>query len=190
MSAQLETKIEEVERKRGELEPRRSAAWATRSPRASTGTAWWRWQCAKRSTPARRRWAARCRSPGALRRLQCRRGRRRAPEAIEAAERDAFAIRSEVGPELLGALEGDERAERARRAGRPRASGVHALAVGMRVAGGRARSTSGALSIARQGAAVHAKEEELLEYLAGQAVVSIENASLHEAVSARRSRTS
>jgi diguanylate cyclase (GGDEF)-like protein len=40
----------------------------------------------------------------------------------------------------------------------------------------------GAISIARRGAPFTREEEELLEYLAGQAVVSIENASLHETV--------
>jgi diguanylate cyclase (GGDEF)-like protein len=40
----------------------------------------------------------------------------------------------------------------------------------------------GAISIARSGQAFSREEEELLEYLAGQAVVSIENASLHETV--------
>ena len=40
----------------------------------------------------------------------------------------------------------------------------------------------GVLSIARRGAAFSAREQELLEYLAGQSVVSIENASLHSAV--------
>src|ERR671925_605183 len=38
------------------------------------------------------------------------------------------------------------------------------------------------ISIARHGAPFTREEEDLLEYLAGQAVVSIENASLHEAV--------
>ena len=40
----------------------------------------------------------------------------------------------------------------------------------------------GALSIARRGRAFDRTEAELLEYLAGQAVVSIEKANLHETV--------
>jgi diguanylate cyclase (GGDEF)-like protein len=40
----------------------------------------------------------------------------------------------------------------------------------------------GAVSIARHGAPFSDEEQDLLEYLAGQAVVSIENASLHEAI--------
>jgi diguanylate cyclase (GGDEF)-like protein len=101
--------------------------------------------------------------------------------AIEAAERDVFAIRSDVGSELLGALEGDERAERTRRAVSAHGEGVHALSIGLRslVDG---PEYLGAISIARHGAAFTPEEEDLLEYLAGQAVVSIENASLHEAV--------
>ena len=101
--------------------------------------------------------------------------------AIEAAERDVFAIRSEVGQELLGALEGDERAERTRRAVSAEGEGVHALSIGLRslVDG---PEYLGALSIARHGQPFTREEEDLLEYLAGQAVVSIENASLHEAV--------
>jgi diguanylate cyclase (GGDEF)-like protein len=100
---------------------------------------------------------------------------------IEAAERDVFAIRSDVGPELLGALEGDERAERTRRAVSAHGPGVHALSIGLRslVDG---PEYLGAMSIARHGKAFSREEEELIEYLAGQAVVSIENASLHEAV--------
>ena len=101
--------------------------------------------------------------------------------AIEAAERDVFAIRSDVGPELLGALEGDERAERTRRAVSAQGNGVHAISIGLRslVDG---PEYLGALSIARHGRPFSRDEEELLEYLARQAVVSIENASLHEAV--------
>ena len=101
--------------------------------------------------------------------------------AIEAAERDVFAIRSEVGQELLGALEGDDRAERTRRALSAEGEGVHALSIGLRslVDG---PEYLGALSIARHGQPFTREEEDLLEYLAGQAVVSIENASLHEAV--------
>jgi diguanylate cyclase (GGDEF)-like protein len=58
---------------------------------------------------------------------------------------------------------------------------VHALSIGLRsVVDGP--EYLGAVSIARRGVAFSREEEELLEYLAGQAVVSIENASLHETV--------
>jgi diguanylate cyclase (GGDEF)-like protein len=101
--------------------------------------------------------------------------------AIEAAERDVFIVRPDVGSELLGALEGDDRAERTRRAVSAHGPGVHALSIGLRslVDG---PEYLGAISIARHGAAFTSEEEDLLEYLAGQAVVSIENASLHETV--------
>ena len=58
---------------------------------------------------------------------------------------------------------------------------MHALSIGLRslVEG---PEYLGALSIARHGQPFSREEEDLLEYLAGQAVVSIENASLHEAV--------
>jgi diguanylate cyclase (GGDEF)-like protein len=102
-------------------------------------------------------------------------------KAIEAAERHAFVVRPDVGSELLGALEGDDRAERTRRAVSAHGPGVHALSIGLRslVEG---PEYLGAISIARHGAVFTTEEEDLLEYLAGQAVVSIENASLHEAV--------
>jgi diguanylate cyclase (GGDEF)-like protein len=101
--------------------------------------------------------------------------------AIEAAERDVFAVRPDVGSELLGALEGDDRAERTRRAVSAHGPGFHALSIGLRslVDG---PEYLGAISIARHGAAFTRAQEDTLEYLAGQAVVSIENASLHEAV--------
>jgi len=101
--------------------------------------------------------------------------------AIEAAERDVFMVRPDVGSELLGALEGDDRAERTRRAVSAHGPGVHALSIGLRslVDG---PEYLGAISIARHGAAFTSEEEDLLEYLAGQAFVSIENASLHETV--------
>ena len=102
-------------------------------------------------------------------------------KAIEAAERDVFVVRPDVGSELLGALEGDDRAESTRRAVSAHGPGVHALSIGLRslVDG---PEYLGAISIARHGRTFTREEEDLLEYLAGQAVVSIENASLHEAI--------
>jgi diguanylate cyclase (GGDEF)-like protein len=81
----------------------------------------------------------------------------------------------------LGALEGDEGAERTRRAVSAEVGWAHALSIGLRslVDG---PEYLGAISIARHGEPFTREEEELLEYLAGQAVVSIENASLHETV--------
>ena len=61
------------------------------------------------------------------------------------------------------------------------AHGTHALAVVLRHVV-RPSQYLGALSTARRGPAFDRTEAELLEYLAGQAVVSIENANLHETV--------
>jgi GAF domain-containing protein len=101
-------------------------------------------------------------------------------EALEAAERAAFAISPDVGAELLDALDGEPMPER-RRAVPSEAHGTHALTVVLRHVVGPPEYL-GALSIARRGRAFDRTEAELLEYLAGQAVVSIENANLHETV--------
>jgi diguanylate cyclase (GGDEF)-like protein len=101
-------------------------------------------------------------------------------EALGAAEKAAFRPRPPVGRELLDTLEEDE----AGRAFRAIADGAHAIAI---VMSGRLGSSVnaehlGVVSVARQGREFTREEEDLLEYLAGQAVVSIENASLHETV--------
>ena len=181
MSEQLEAKIEEVERKRQELAEtirRVGDALATGLDRRGVvGLA------VRQAVDA-------CEAEGG-RSLPLARGAFAGCEvgklddalesAIEAAERDVFAVSPDVGPELIGALEGDERAERTRRAVSAHGRGVHALSIGLRslVDG---PEYLGAISIARHGKAFTRDEEDLLEYLAGAAVVSIENASLHEAV--------
>jgi diguanylate cyclase (GGDEF)-like protein len=181
MSAQLEAKMEEVERKRQELAEtirRVGDALATGLDRHGVVALAVRQAVdacdaeVGRALPLARGAFAGCNVGEVGGALQ---------SAIEAAERDVFAIRSEVGQELLGALEGDERAERTRRAVSAEGEGVHALSIGLRslVEG---PEYLGALSIARHGQPFSREEEDLLEYLAGQAVVSIENASLHEAV--------
>jgi diguanylate cyclase (GGDEF)-like protein len=181
MSEQLEAKIEEVERKRQELAEtirRVGDALATGLDRRGVVALAVRQAVdaceaeVGRSLPLARGAFAGCEvgtPDGAL------------ESAIEAAERDVFMVSPDVGPELIGALEGDERAERTRRAVSAHGPGVHALSIGLRslVDG---PEYLGAISIARHGKPFTRDEEELLEYLAGQAVVSIENASLHEAV--------
>jgi diguanylate cyclase (GGDEF)-like protein len=105
-------------------------------------------------------------------------------EALEASERAAFAISPEVGAELLDALDsegGQALHSSRRRAVASEARGAHALTVVLRHVVGPPEYL-GALSIAREGRAFDRTEAELLEYLAGQAVVSIENASLHATV--------
>jgi diguanylate cyclase (GGDEF)-like protein len=105
-------------------------------------------------------------------------------EALEASERAAFAISPEVGAELLDALDtegGQVLHSGRRRAVASEARGTHALTVVLRHVVGPPEYL-GALSIARKGRPFGRTEAELLEYLAGQAVVSIENASLHATV--------
>ena len=101
--------------------------------------------------------------------------------ALELSERAAFAVRPEVGTELLEALDQDAPPKLRRRSVHARAGRAFGLSVPMRsLVGGP--EYLGAISIARRDAEFTREEEELLEYLAGQAVVSIENASLHETV--------
>ena len=72
---------------------------------------------------------------------------------------------------------------RRRRVAAAEIQGTHALAIAMRtVVGAGEPGYLGVISIARHSHAFSRDEQELLEYLAGQAAVSIENASLHETV--------
>ncbi len=181
MSVQLEAKIEEVERKRQELAEtirRVGDALATGLDRRGVVALAVRQAVdaceaeVGRALPLARGAFAGCQVGTVDAELE---------RAIETAEREVFAVSPDVGSELLGALEGDERAERTRRAVSAHGRGVHALSIGLRslVDG---PEYLGTISIARHGKAFTRDAEELLEYLAGQAVVSIENASLHEAV--------
>jgi diguanylate cyclase (GGDEF)-like protein len=181
MSEQLEAKIEEVERKRQELEEtirRVGDALATGLDRQGVVALAVRQAVdacdadVGRALPLAR---------GAFARYEVGSIAGELERVIEGAERHVFMVRADVGPELLGALEGDDSAERTRRALSAHAGGVHALSIGLRslVDG---PEYLGAISIARRRAPFTRGEEELLEYLAGQALVSIENASLHETV--------
>ena len=100
-------------------------------------------------------------------------------EALRAAERRASGVR------VVGAKRRElPDADRPARVATPASVGsAHALAVPMlALLGAPATEYLGVLSIARHRRRFSREEEELLQYLAGQAVVSIENASLHEAV--------
>ena len=104
-------------------------------------------------------------------------------KAIEAAERDVFVVRPDVGSELLG------RARGRRPGGADAPRGVGARAGAARAVDRPAGRSSdgpeylGAISIARHGARVHAaRRRNCSSTWRGQAVVSIENASLHETV--------
>ena len=183
MSAQLEAKIDEVERKRQELEEtirRVGDALATGLDRDGVVALAVRQAVdacnaeAGRALPLGR---------GAFRESRSGREDPRLQEVITAAERRAFEVEPEVGPELLEPLDPDASPTRPRRAISAQVGEAHALAVPMRALAASAEPEYlGVLSIARRGEPFTREEEELLEYLAGQAIVSIENASLHETV--------
>ncbi len=184
MSGQLESKIEEVERKRAELEEtirRVGDALATGLERqgvvdlavrqavegcdAQTGRA------IPLDAEAFDRSIAGS-TDGAL------------DAALEAAERVAFEPRRDTGRELLAAVD-PEVTPPQRRAVTAESGAAHAAAVAMRSIVGAPGTNAeyvGVLSIARRGARFSRQEQELLEYLAGQSVISIENASLYAAV--------
>jgi diguanylate cyclase (GGDEF)-like protein len=103
-------------------------------------------------------------------------------EAMEAAERRAAGVRV-VGSKRAPQTEDGEPARPPRVATPASVGAVHALAVPMlALPGSPTTEYLGVLSIARRKRRFTHEEEELLQYLAGQAVVSIENATLHETV--------
>jgi diguanylate cyclase (GGDEF)-like protein len=105
--------------------------------------------------------------------------------AIEAAERSAFDLHSAVGQELVGYLEStDEEPPPPSRPVPAEVDDVYALATPMVARVGRHRSIEhvGVITIARRGVPFDESQVELFAYLAGQAAVSIENADLHETV--------
>jgi diguanylate cyclase (GGDEF)-like protein len=101
-------------------------------------------------------------------------------EAMRAAERRAAGVRV-VGTKRVQAGEDGEPSRPPRVATPASVGSVHALAVPMLALPGSSEFL-GVLSIARHRRHFSHEEEELLQYLAGQAVVSIENATLHEKV--------
>ena len=184
MSTQLAGKIEEVERKRSELEEtirRVGEALATGLDRQGVMEL-----AVRQAVDACEAESGRALTLDTSIFNGCEAGRTdpALEEALEAAERAAFAISPEVGAELLDALdsEGGQVLHSSRRhAVASEARGTHALTVVLRHVVGPPEYL-GALSIARNGRAFNRTEAELLEYLAGQAVVSIENANLHATV--------
>ena len=104
--------------------------------------------------------------------------------ALASAESGAYEVRQEATTELLRPTNGDADGPAQRRAVEADVDGAHALAAAMRVRRGTRGATEnvGVLSIARHGEGFNRQDRELLEYLAGQAVVSIENADLHDTV--------
>jgi diguanylate cyclase (GGDEF)-like protein len=183
MSSQLEAKIEEIERKREELEAtirRVGDALATGLDRDGVVALAVRQAVdaceadAGRAVPLDR---------GAFHEHRSGSDDARLDEALVAAERRAFEPRSDLGAELLDSVDPEAPRPRPRRASAAQAGHAHALAVPMRALVAASETEFlGVLSIARHGRPFSHEEGELLEYLAGQAIVSIENASLHETV--------
>jgi diguanylate cyclase (GGDEF)-like protein len=101
-------------------------------------------------------------------------------EAMRAAERRAAGVRV-IGTKRVQASEDGEPARPPRVATPASVGPVHALSVPMLALPGSSEFL-GVLSIARHRRQFSHEEEELLQYLAGQAVVSIENATLHKKV--------
>jgi diguanylate cyclase (GGDEF)-like protein len=184
MSSQLAGKIEEVERKRGELEEtirRVGDALATGLDRQGVMEL-----AVKQAVDACEAESGRALTLDTSVFSGCEAGSSdpALEEALEASERAAFAISPEVGAELLEALDsvaGQVLHSSRRRAVASEARGAYARTVVLRHLVGPPEFL-GALSIARKGRAFDRTEAELLEYLAGQAVVSIENANLHATV--------
>ena len=183
MSSQLEAKIEEIERKREELEAtirRVGDALATGLDRDGVVALAVRQAVdacgadAGRAVPLER---------GAFHEHRSGSDDAGLHEALVAAERRAFEPRPDLAAELLDSVDPEAPRPRQRRASAAQAGHAHALAVPMRaVVAASEPEFLGVLSIARDGRPFSREEEELLEYLAGQAIVSIENASLHETV--------
>ncbi|HEX8053600.1 MAG TPA: diguanylate cyclase [Thermoleophilaceae bacterium] len=183
MSAQLAGKIDEVERKRSELEEtirRVGDAFATGLDREAIVNLVVRTAVEAceaeigRALPidARRMHRAEVGEPS--------------PElvaALEAAERSAFAVDDDLGSDWLASLEGKEDIHHHRPV-RAEVGGVHSLAAQLvaRLGRGGAQEQVGVVSIARHGGGFDDTEYELFSYLTGQAAVSIENVDLHEIV--------
>jgi diguanylate cyclase (GGDEF)-like protein len=102
-----------------------------------------------------------------------------------AAEREAFQIDGDTGRELLATLDVEEgQPLPQRRPSTAQLELVHAMALPMRarIAGGSDIDFVGVISIARRGRAFTREDLDLFGYLAGQATLSIENVDLHETV--------
>src|SRR4051794_4085568 len=190
MSGQLAVKIEEVQRKRGELEEtirRVGEAFAAGLDRQEMVNI-----AVRTAVEACQAEVGRA-LPLDIRRMKTARVGEETPEleaALEAAERRAFEIHLEDSEDWLAMLEatsdGDGEAipGRERRPVRVAQDGYYAMAVPLmaRPALGRGVEQVGVVSIARAGRDFDDGEYDLFAYLAGQAAVSIENVDLHETV--------
>jgi diguanylate cyclase (GGDEF)-like protein len=186
MSEQLASKIEEVQRKRGELEDtirRVGEAFAAGLDRQEMVNI-----AVRTAVEACQAEAGRA-LPIDLRRMKAAHVGEETPElqtALVEAERSAFAIQEGHGSDWLALLDstgdGDEPIER--HPVRAHVGSVYAMAMPLLARLGRGRSLEqvGVVSIARRGDDFDDAEYELFAYLTGQAAVSIENVDLHEMV--------
>jgi diguanylate cyclase (GGDEF)-like protein len=187
MSEQLASKIEEVQRKRGELEDtirRVGEAFAAGLDRQEMVNI-----AVRTAVEACQAEAGRA-LPIDLRRMKAAHVGEETPDieaALVEAERSAFAIHAEHGSDWLAMLdapgEGSEEPIE-RHPVRARVGDVYAMAVPLLARLGRGRSLEqvGVVSIARSERDFDDSEYDLFAYLTGQAAVSIENVDLHEMV--------
>jgi diguanylate cyclase (GGDEF)-like protein len=185
MSEQLAQKIDEVQRKRGELEDtirRVGEAFAAGLDRQEMVNI-----AVRTAVEACQADAGRA-LPIDRRRMKTAHVGTDTPAlaaAMEAAERSAFAIHAEDG-DWISLLEtgGDGDEPLKRRPVRATVDGVYAMAVPLMARLGRGSTVEqvGVVSIARGGRDFDDGEHDLFSYLAGQAAVSIENVDLHEMV--------
>ena len=183
MSGQLAGKIEEVERKRSELEGtirRVGDAFATGLDREAMVKL-----VVRTAVEACEAETGRA-LPIDARRMHSARVGDASPEldaGLEAAERKAFRVDDGIGSDWIASLEGSEDVH-THRPVRAEVSGVYSLAAQLvaRLGRGGALEQVGVVSIARRERAFDETEVELFSYLTGQAAVSIENVDLHEIV--------
>ncbi|MEA2437252.1 MAG: hypothetical protein QOF65_1808, partial [Thermoleophilaceae bacterium] len=187
MSEQLASKIEEVQRKRGELEEtirRVGEAFAASLDRQEMVNI-----AVRTAVEACQAEAGRA-LPIDLRRMKAAHAGEETPQlraALMEAERSAFAIH-EGASDWLAMLDasgdGDGEEPLERKPVRAEVEGVYAMAVPLLARLGRGRSLEqvGVVSIARAGQDFDDAEYDLFAYLTGQAAVSIENVDLHEMV--------
>jgi diguanylate cyclase (GGDEF)-like protein len=186
MSEQLASKIEEVQRKRGELEDtirRVGEAFAAGLDRQEMVNI-----AVRTAVEACQAEAGRA-LPIDLRRMKASHvgeETRALREALVEAERSAFAIHEGHGADWLALLDatGDGEEPIERHPVRAQVGDVYAMAVPLLARLGRGRSLEqvGVVSIARAGRDFDEAEYDLFAYLTGQAAVSIENVDLHEMV--------
>jgi diguanylate cyclase (GGDEF)-like protein len=185
MSEQLASKIEEVQRKRGELEEtirRVGEAFAAGLDRQEMVNI-----AVRTAVEACQADIGRA-LPLDLRRMKAAHVGEETPAlkaALVEAERSAFAIHDGHGAEwlaLLDSADADDPIER--EPVRSHVGSVYAIAVPLlaRLGPGRSVEQVGVVSIAREGHDFDVSEYDLFAYLTGQAAVSIENVDLHEMV--------